>query len=328
MKKTIIAHSIFLLLFTSVSYAFESFFPVFNSRYGYDSIPFGIEYRRDISPSLPKDTDPATAILYTPNAKCKLFADGKGNFLYFVNREYPSGVDNVPFSEYIYSFSKNDAIKYTPARRLIEILDSDFDKNRDPFILNYITGFSSPGIGSNFVDINNIISSDKNNISIKKNENNAVISLRVYDGKAPGNADRYYLYTLEIGKISGKFYPLKSCTKLLVASEDNKETIFPAMSEITYEDYIKLGNQNIYMPQKIIVSRYKITATPNDKEFKRELFERETIKITKVFSDSKSIEENMKLTIPESVMLFNKKDGNAYSFPGIIKMLKESMDAK
>ncbi len=317
-----------LIFGTTILHANEPILSLLKGQYGYRSIPFGVEYRRSINGALPENTNPETAVLYSPNAMCRLFADGKGNYLYTIDREYPSGIKDKPFSRYIYFLSPNDTMKYTPERELIEILDNDFDKNRDPFIINYIMGFPSPGLGSNFVNINKILSSRENNISINKEKDGVIISLRIHNGNTPDNKyNRYYIYTLVLGNISGKLYPLKSDTRLLVVDENGKESLLPIMAEILYEDYIKVGKSDIYMPKRILVRRYEII-TESTNEFKQKLFEQETIEITKIISDIDEIEKSMSLTIPESTILFDRKNGDMYSFPGIINSIKKSMDAK
>ena len=48
----------------------------------------------------------------------------------------------------------------------------------------------------------------------------------------------------------------------------------------------------------------------------------------KIISDIDEIEKSMSLTIPESTILFDRKNGDMYSFLGIINSIKKSMDAK
>ena len=81
------------------------------------------------------------------------------------------------------------------------------------------------------------------------------------------------------------------------------------------------------MPKRILVRRYEIV-TESTNEFKQKLFEQETIEITKIISDVNEIEKSMSLTIPESTILFDRKNGDMYSFPVIINSIKKSMDAK
>lgn len=289
-----------LIFGTTILLANESILSAVKGQYGYGSIPFGVEYRRSINGTLPENTNPKTAVLYSPNAMCKLFADGKGNYLYTIEREYHSGIKDKPFSRYIYFLSPNCSVKYTPERDLTEVLDNDFDKARDPFIINYITGFPSSGLGSDLININKMLLSNENNLSINKEKDRGIISLRIYDGKTPdGKYNKYYIYTLVLRKIFGNLYPLKSDTRLVVVDENGKENLLPIMAEILYEDYIKVGKSDIYIPKKILVHRYEIVAE-STKKFKQKLFEQETVEITKIISDVNEIEKNMKLTIPES----------------------------
>lgn len=317
------------LVFITSTFANESILSIIKRQYGYGSIPFGVEYRRSIDGTFPENTNPDTAILYSPNAICKLFSDGKGNYLYAINREYPSGIKDKPFARYIYFISHDDTIKYTPERELVEIFDNKFDRNRDPFIINYIMGFpSTSGLGSNFININEMLSSNENNISISKESDRVIISLRMHNGKTTdGKYNKYYIFTLILGKISGGLYPLKSDTRLLVMDENGKESLLPIMAEILYKEYMKIGNSGIYIPKKIFIRRYEIL-TENTKEFKQKLFEQETIEITEIISDIDEVKKSIKLTIPESTALFGRKDGDMYNFSEIIDSLKENIDIK
>jgi len=324
MKKLI--YCVISIFYASVLFANESFLSTFSEEYGYASIPFGLEYRRTTKGTFPENVDPKTAILYSPNAECKLFADEKGNYLYTIDRKYPSEVKDKPFSKYTYFFSGNDTIRYTPERKLIEILDDAFDKDRDPFIVNYITGFPSAGAGGNFININEILRNDKRHISIKSENDNIIITLRVSDG-VYNNYRKYNVYTLVLGKIFGNLYPLRSNTRLMFIDENNKETLSPVIFETLYKNYTKIGNTNSYIPKNIDVFRYKIAAKDFN-DFAQKLSEQETLEITKIISEPNEIEKNIKLIVLESVVLLDRKSGDMYSFPEIINNLKKSVESK
>ncbi len=324
MKKII--YCVISIFYASVLFANEFILSTFSGEYGYASIPFGLEYKRTTKGTFPENVDPKTTILYSPNAECKLFTDGKGNYLYTIDRKYPSVVKDKPFSKYIYFFSGNDAIRYTPERKLIEILDDAFDKDRDPFIVNYIMGFPSSGVGGNFININEILRNDKKHISIKSENDNIVITLRVSDG-IYNNYRKYNLYTLVLGKIFGNLYPLKSNTRLMFVDENNKETLSPVIFETLYKNYTKIGNTNSYIPKNIDVFRYKI-ATKGGNDFEQKLSEQETIEITKIISEPKEIKKNIKLSISESAVLFDRESGDMYFSHEIINSLKKSTETK
>lgn len=280
MKKLI--YCVISIFYASVLFANESFLSTFSEEYGYASIPFGLEYRRTTKGTFPENVDPKTAILYSPNAECRLFADGKGNYLYTIDRKYPLEVKDKPFSKYICFFAGNGAIRYTPERKLIEILDDAFDKDRDPFIVNYITGFPSAGAGGNFININEILRNDKKHISIKSENDNVIITLNNYR--------KYNVYTLTLGKIFGNLYPLKSNTRLMFIDENNKETLSSVIFETLYKNYTKIGNTNSYIPRNIDVFRYKIAAKDFN-DFEQKLCEQETIEITKIISEPYEIKK-------------------------------------
>lgn len=317
---------VILMLNIGVLFANESILSTLSGQYGYTSIPFGLEYKRTIKGTFPENIDPKTAILYSPNAECRLFTDGEGNYLYTIDRKYPSAVKDKPFSKYIYFFSESGAIRYTPERKLIEILDDAFDKDRDPFIVNYIMGFPSSGIGSNFININEILRNDKKHMSIKSENDNIVITLRISDG-IYNNYRKYNVYSLILGKIFGNLYPLRSNTRLMFVDENNKETLSPVIFEVLYKNYTRIGDTNSYIPKNIDVFRYKI-APKGSNDFEQKLSEQETIEIIKIISESNEIKNNMKLIIPESTVLFDRENGDMYTFPGVINTLKGSMETK
>ena len=94
MKKLI--YCVISIFYASVLFANESILLTLSGQYGYPSIPFGLEYKKTTKGTFPENVDPKAAILYSPNAERKLFADGKGSYLYTIDRKYPAEIELYP----------------------------------------------------------------------------------------------------------------------------------------------------------------------------------------------------------------------------------------
>lgn len=324
-KKFTISSVLFCALPLCNLFANEAVFELLQNKFGLANMPICIEYERVVEGA---DIDAKKQVLYTPNAKCKVFADGKGCFLYSINRLYPKNAKDASDSQYVYYISPSEKLRYTPNRDLVEFTDFDLNNGRDPFLFSYLSAFSdTQTMGVNFVDIKNLIlNAGNSDISYTAKNGSAVLTIRKYKNKSPDKEfDVYALYRLYLKEIFGKIYPVRATTSLLGVGKDKREIEFPVISEILYNEYKQIEGANISIPHKIVVNLYAINKSANGDTYNAKLYASEIVRINKIITDRAVISKNMMLEIPESATVFDLKRNGVYQMSQLAKKLEKAL---
>lgn len=324
-KKLILGYILFCALPLCNLFANEAVFELLQNKFGLANMPICIEYERVVEGA---DIDAKKQVLYTPNAKCKVFADGKGCFLYSINRLYPKNAKDASDSQYVYYISPSEKLRYIPNRDLVEFVDFDLNNGRDPFLFSYLSAFSdTQKMGVNFVDIKNLIlNAGNSDISYTAKNGSAVLTIRKYKNKSPDKIfDVYDLYRLYLKEIFGKIYPVRATTSLLSIGKDKREIELPVISEILYSEYKQIEGANISIPHKIVVNLYAINKSANGDTYNAKLYASEIVRINKIITDKAVISKNMTLEIPESATVFDLKRNSVYQMSQLAKKLEKAL---
>ena len=135
---------------------------------------------------------------------------------------------------------------------------------------------------------------------------------------------------LKFKKFGKKLYPtlLKLQTRKRV--KDSPYTWFPPRMEIIYDNYIKLGHSDIFIPRFIEIKRANLYYPNNDVNaaLKNDIRYWIRINVSNVTDSKGIIEEKLKLKVPDGTIIENKNEGKQFIIRGDLKKISESLIRK